>query len=76
MNAFGTLLGGLLLSLVGYVPQATQDPNTLWWLVMLLGPLQAAVHLVGFVIFRRLRFGGEDVARVQQALKARQVATT
>jgi hypothetical protein len=43
---------------------------------MVLGPVQAAVHLIGFLVFRRLRFSGEDVARAQAALKARQVATT
>lgn len=72
MNAIGTLVGGLLLSTVGYVPQAVQDPDTLWWLVMLVGPVQAAVHALGFLVFRRMRFTHEDVVQVQAALGARQ----
>ena len=70
-NAAGTLLGGLLLSVVGYVPQAVQHPDTLWWLVMLVGPVQAVVHLIGLLIFRRMQLTGDQVAEIQAVLNAR-----
>jgi Na+/melibiose symporter-like transporter len=46
----------------------------MWWLVILVGPTQALVYLIGFVIFRRFRFEAEDVARVQAELAARRAA--
>ncbi|MBI4517282.1 MAG: MFS transporter [Deltaproteobacteria bacterium] len=70
-SAIGILLSGSLLEAVGYVAGQPQAPGTMWWLVMLLGPLQAAVHLVGLVMFRGFRFEAEDVARVQAALRTR-----
>ncbi len=73
MSAFGTLLGGVLLGLVGYVPEEAQDPRTLRWLVILVGPLQACVHLVGLLIFRRVRFDAADIHRIQAELDARRV---
>jgi len=76
MSAIGTLLGGLLLSLVNYVPQQTQNPATLWWLVVLVGPVQAGVHLIGLLVFRRLQFTADDIARVQAALDARRAAVS
>ncbi|MGH7785399.1 MAG: MFS transporter, partial [Candidatus Binatia bacterium] len=30
-TAVGQFLGGVLLDVVGYVPDAVQDPGTLWW---------------------------------------------
>ena len=71
MNALGILLGGVLLEAVGYVPEVTQDPRTLWWLIMLVGPTQAGVHAVGLLMFRRLRFDAGDVHRIQAELQAR-----
>ena len=71
MSACGILLSGALLQFVGYVPDRPQDPRTMWWLVMIVGPLQGAVHLVGLLMFRRFRFEAADVARVQAALRAR-----
>jgi Na+/melibiose symporter-like transporter len=72
--AIGQFLAGLLLDGVGYVPEATQDPSTLWWLVMLVGPLQSLVTLVGLLVFRRIKFEEADVALVQAALAARREA--
>lgn len=69
--AVGQFLAGILLDLVGYVPGSTQDPDTLWWLVMLVGPLQALVTFAGLLIFRRIRFEESDVQLVQAALAAR-----
>jgi Na+/melibiose symporter-like transporter len=74
-TAVGMFLGGVLLDAVGYVPDVTQDPQTLWWLVMLVGPLQSVVTLLGLLVFRRVRFDAADVARVQAALEARHAAT-
>ncbi|MDX2168050.1 MAG: MFS transporter [Deltaproteobacteria bacterium] len=70
-TAIGQFLGGLLLDFVGYAPGAPQDANTLWWLVMLVGPLQSVVTLAGLLVFRRFRFEAADVAAVQAALAAR-----
>ncbi|MBX3027176.1 MFS transporter [bacterium] len=72
--AVGQFLAGVLLDGVGYVPEATQDPTTLWWLVMLVGPLQSLVTLLGLLVFRRIRFEEADVAAVQAALAARRAA--
>lgn len=69
--AVGQFLAGLLLDVVGYVPESAQDPDTLWWLVMLVGPLQALVTFAGLLIFRRIRFEESDVRMVQAALAAR-----
>ncbi len=71
MSACGILLSGALLQLVGYVPGQTQDPRTMWWLVMMVGPLQAVVHFIGLLMFRRFRFEAADVVRVQEELRAR-----
>jgi GPH family glycoside/pentoside/hexuronide:cation symporter len=71
MSACGILLSGALLQFVGYVPDRAQDPRTMWWLVLLVGPLQAVVHFVGLLMFRRFRFEAADVARVQAELRAR-----
>jgi Na+/melibiose symporter-like transporter len=75
-NAIGIFLGGVLLGVVGYVPEITQSPDTLWWLVMLVGPLQSLVTLGGLLVFRRINFEADDVARIQEALAARQAAET
>lgn len=75
-NAIGVALGGVLLSVVGYVPDITQSPDTLWWLVMLVGPLQSIVTFTGLMVFRRIRFEAEDLTRIQEALAARQAAET
>ena len=69
--AVGQFLAGVLLDAVGYVPEQTQDPTTLWWLVMLVGPLQSLVTLLGLIVFRRINFEESDVAMVQAALAAR-----
>lgn len=53
-GALGTLLGGVLLSTVGYLPDQEQPAGVTWWLVLALGPLQAIVHLGGYLVFRRL----------------------
>lgn len=73
-TAIGQFLGGVLLDVVGYVPDAVQDPDTLWWLVMLVGPLQSVVTLCGLLVFRRINFDAADVERVQAALAARRAA--
>lgn len=72
-TAIGQFLGGALLDLVGYAPAVTQNPSTLWWLVMLVGPLQSVVTLIGLFVFRRLRFEASDIAEVQAALDARRL---
>jgi GPH family glycoside/pentoside/hexuronide:cation symporter len=71
MSAIGILLGGGLLELVGYVSDQPQPPLTMWWLVMMVGPLQAVVHVFGLLMFRSFRFDASDVARVQADLRAR-----
>jgi Na+/melibiose symporter-like transporter len=71
MSALGILLSGALLQLVGYVPDQPQAPDTVWWLVMIVGPLQAVVHFVGMLMVRRFRFEAADVARVQAELRVR-----
>jgi GPH family glycoside/pentoside/hexuronide:cation symporter len=73
--AVGQFLAGVLLDGVGYVPEAPQNPTTLWWLVMLVGPLQALVTFAGLLVFRRINFEEADVASVQSALAARREAT-
>jgi Na+/melibiose symporter-like transporter len=70
-TAVGQFSGGVLLDVVGYVPDAAQAAQTLWWLVLLVGPLQCVVFLIGFFIFRRVRFDAADLERVQAALAAR-----
>jgi GPH family glycoside/pentoside/hexuronide:cation symporter len=70
-TAIGQFLGGALLDVVGYVPDAPQDPDTLWWLVMLVGPLQSVVTLIGLLVFRHVRFDAAELARVQAALEDR-----
>jgi Na+/melibiose symporter-like transporter len=72
--AVGQFLAGVLLDAVGYVPEQAQDPATLWWLVMLVGPLQSIVTLLGLFVFRRINFEEADVASVQAALAARREA--
>lgn len=74
MSACGILLSGGLLQVVGYVPDRPQSVATMWWLVMMVGPLQSVVHLIGLLMFRRFRFEAADVARVQAALAARRLA--
>ena len=74
MSAVGILLSGGLLQVAGYMPDRPQDPATMWWLVMLVGPLQSAVYVFGLVMFRKFRFEAADVARVQAALQARRNA--
>lgn len=73
MNAFGVLIGGVLLSWVGYHPDVVQSPETLFWLRMLIGPLQATVHLIGYLVFRRFPFEPADVTRIQAELDARRL---
>ena len=75
-GAVGVALGGILLDVVGYVPDVEQSPDTLWWLVVLVGPLQCIVFLGGLLVFRRIRFEADDVAKIQEALAARQAAET
>jgi Na+/melibiose symporter-like transporter len=72
--AVGVFFGGVMLQVVGYVPEVEQAPDTLWWLVMLVGPAQCVVFLIGLLVFRRIQFEADDVARIQEALAARQVA--
>jgi glycoside/pentoside/hexuronide:cation symporter, GPH family len=72
-SAVGILLSGGLLQLIGYVPDQPQNPETVWWLVLLVGPMQSVVFLVGLLLFRRFRFEAADVARVQAALAARRL---
>lgn len=74
MSAVGTLISGGVLSLLGYVPDQVQHPTTMWWLIMIVGPMQAIVHLIGFVMFRRFRFEAADVVAVQHALRQRRAA--
>jgi Na+/melibiose symporter-like transporter len=73
-SAIGTLVGGTALGLVGYVPDQVQHPDTLWWLVVIVGPLQAVSHFGGLLIFRKIRFDEADVLRIQAALDARRTA--
>jgi len=75
MSALGILLSGALLQVVGYVPDQPQDPRAMWWLVLMVGPLQAAVHFLGLLMFRKFRFEASDVARVQAELATRRRRT-
>ncbi|HVN84462.1 MAG TPA: MFS transporter [Candidatus Binatia bacterium] len=74
-SALGILLSGMVLQLVGYVADQPQSPRTMWWLVMIVGPLQAVVHFLGLLMFRRFRFDVTDVAAAQAALAARRAGT-
>lgn len=73
-GACGILLSGLLLQMVGYVPGHEQSTETMWWLVMMVGPLQAAAALVGFFMLRGFRFEAADVHRAQAELAKRRTA--
>lgn len=73
-GAVGVFLGGILLDLVGYVPEVEQSSQTLWWLVMLVGPLQCLVYFGGLMVFRGIQFEADDVTRIQEALAAREAA--
>jgi Na+/melibiose symporter-like transporter len=75
-SALGTFIGSVVLSAVGYVSDQVQDEETLWWLVMVVGPLQAVVHLCGLLAFRRLRFDEHDVLQAQAAVDARRAAAS
>ena len=72
-TAIGQFFGGALLDAVGYAPNVTQGASTLWWLVMIVGPLQSVVTLIGLLVFRRIRFDASDIAEVQAALDARRL---
>ncbi len=72
--AVGQFFAGGLLDVVGFVPETAQNPKTLWWLVILVGPLQSVVTLLGLFVFRRINFEEADVASVQAALAARREA--
>jgi Na+/melibiose symporter-like transporter len=75
-TAVGQFLGGILLDVVGYVPDVAQEAHTLWWLVLLVGPLQSVVFAIGFLVFRRVRFDAAEFERVHQALAARRALET
>lgn len=75
-SALGALIGGFVLGVVGYIPGQVQDPDTLWWLVAIVGPLQAITHFGGLLIFWQIRFEEADVARIQVALDARREVTS
>jgi len=70
-SAIGILLSGLLLELIGYVPGAEQAPQTVWWLVLIVGPLQSIVTLAGLFVLRNFRHDAADVERVQTELARR-----
>jgi GPH family glycoside/pentoside/hexuronide:cation symporter len=70
-SALGTFAGSLVLTAVGYRPDQPQDADALWGLVFVVGPMQALVHLLGLLIFRRIRLDEIDVANVQAALDVR-----
>ncbi len=71
MSALGALLGGVLLAWAGYQPNAVQRPETLFWLRMIVAPLPATMHLIGYLVFRRFPFEATDVVRIQAELAAR-----
>ena len=48
----------------------------MWWLVVIVGPLQSVVHLIALLMIRRFRFEAADVARVQAALAVRRAGQT
>jgi Na+/melibiose symporter-like transporter len=73
-SAIGILISGAVLELVGYVPDQPQNTTAMWYLLLIVGPLQATVHFVGLLIFRRFRFEADDVARVQATLQERRAA--
>ncbi|HYD46992.1 MAG TPA: MFS transporter [Terriglobales bacterium] len=73
-SAFGTLLGGFLLTAVGYAADQTQSEQTMWWLVLIVGPLQALVHAIGFLVFRNIKLEATDIKRIQAELDARRAA--
>jgi GPH family glycoside/pentoside/hexuronide:cation symporter len=75
-SAAGTLIGGVVLEVVGYIPDQVQDAQTLWWLLLIVGPIQAVAHLGGLLILWRIRFEEADVLRVQAALDARRETQT
>ncbi len=74
MGALGTLLSGVILDGVGFVPGAAVDERTVWWLLMVVGPLQSVSYAIGFFAMRRFRFEASDVGRIQDALALRRAA--
>ncbi len=71
MSALGAFLGGALLGWAGYHPDVAQSPQTLFWLRMIVAPLPATMHLIGYLVFRRFPMEATDVARIQAELDAR-----
>lgn len=74
-GALGSILGGLALGVVGYdASREVQDAQAIWWLVLVVGPLQAVVHLIGFWALARMQFDEHHVRLVQAELAARRAA--
>jgi len=75
MGALGAILGGVLLSGVGYDAKlAVQDPQAIWWLVLVVGPLQSVVNAAGLWALGRMQFDEHHVREVQAELAARRTA--
>jgi GPH family glycoside/pentoside/hexuronide:cation symporter len=65
---------GLVLQLVGYVPNAVQTPSTVLGIKLLYGPVPALFLLAAFVVFRRFPLTRERHGEIQQALWQRRGA--
>ncbi len=73
-SACGIMLSGAFLWLLGYSVERADDPNVMWWLLMLVGPLQVLVNIIGFVLFRSFRFEQAHVEGIQAVLAERRNA--
>lgn len=64
-------LVGVLLDLIGYVPNQTQSEFTLWGLKMLYGPVPAFFFLLSLLAFLRFPLTRESHAEIQRQLQMR-----
>jgi Na+/melibiose symporter-like transporter len=71
MGALGTLMGGAILDVIGFEPEKVPSEATVWWLIVIVGPVQALSHFFGLLVMRRFRFDAHDVTQVQEALALR-----
>ncbi len=72
--ALAIALVGMLLDLIGYVPNQVQSAFTLWGLKMLYGPVPAFFLFLSFLVFRRFPLTRESHAEIQRQLQARRAS--
>lgn len=77
-TGFGQLLGGMVIDLVQLDPGAapgTVEPDVLWNLGFIQGPVISLSFLIPFFMFRRLDLTRERHAEIRRVLDARQTAS-